>query len=246
MATSGIGSALGGVAGGLIGTAVGGPMGTAIGAGLGSAAGIALESIPTLIKTDAEKENERRLAELQRMQEMGTLGLSESEKQQIFTSQQQAAGSQLKAAGQAIRASGAAFGAGGAGAEQLRQAAAAEAMAGAQARIAQNVEAQNLQRKRELEQEIQARIAAKSQSEQEALAAGVGIASTGLNTFIQAYGQEQLMQGRMPTGAETAALAKMYGVDENTASGLLSYLAKNPEAASVFSKYGNLAKPSGG
>ena len=226
----------------MAGTAVGGPLGTAVGSALGAAAGQAISAIPALVKTDAEKENERRLKELQRMQELGTLGLTEAEKQQLYTSQQGAAANQMRAAQSQIRSAGAALGGSGAGTEALRQAQLAEGMAATEANISRGVEAQNLQRKRELEDEIQARIAAESQAKQQRLAAITGIASTGLETGIAKYQQEQTIQGQAPSATEVAALAKMYGVDEATAAGLVSFLGRNPEAATSIGKYLGLAK----
>lgn len=226
----------------MAGTAVGGPLGTAVGSALGAAAGQAITAIPALVKTDAEKENERRLAQLKRMQEMGTLGLTEAEKQQLFTQQQGAAAEQMRQAQSQIRASGAALGGSGAGTEALRQAQLSEGMAATEANITRGVEEKDLQRKRELEDEIQARIAAESQAKQERLAAIAGIASTGLETGIAKYQQEQTIQGKAPSATEISALAKMYGVDEETAKGLLSFLGKNPEAATSIGKYLGLAK----
>ena len=241
-----IGSSIGSVLGGIAGTAVGGPLGTAAGSALGAAAGQAITAIPALIKTDAEKENERRLKELQRMQEMGSLGLTESEKQRLFTSAQSQAAGQMRQAQTGIRAAGAALGGTGAGTEALRQAQLAEGMSAIQAGISQNVEGADLQRKRELEDEIQARIAAQSQSKQERLAAATGIASTGVDTFLTRFQQEKTIQGQAPSDTEIKALAKLYNVDEETAAGLLAFMGKNPEAAATIPKYLSLAKDAGG
>jgi hypothetical protein len=242
-----IGSSIGSLLGGIAGTAVGGPLGTAIGSGLGAAAGQAIESIPALVKTDAEKENERRLKELRRMQEMGALGLTESEKQQLFTSAQGAAAGQMRQAQTGIRAAGAALGGTGAGTEALRQAQLAEGMSAIQAGISQSVESADLQRKRELEDEIQGRIAAKSEAENARLAAATGIAATGFTTGIDKFQQEMTIQGRKPTEAEIAALAKLYKVDVETATNLLSLQSRNPEAGAFAGKYLGLAgKTEGG
>lgn len=240
-----IGSSIGSVLGATAGTAVGGPLGTAVGSALGAAAGQAISAIPALIKTDAEKENERRLKELQRMQEMGTLGLTEAEKQQLYTMQQGQAASQLRGAQTQIRSAGAALGGGGAGAEALRQAQLAEGMAATEANISRGIEAQNLERKRQQEDEIQARIAAESQAKQQRIAAITGVAATGVDTFLTRYQQEKTIQGQAPTGAEIKALAKLYNVDEDTAAGLVAFMGKNPEAAASIPKYLSLTKNAG-
>lgn len=241
-----IGSTIGSILGGAAGTAVGGPAGTAIGASLGAAAGQAISAIPALIKTDAEKENEKRLKALQRMQEMGTLGLTEDEKQQLYTQQQGAAAKSLRAAQTQIRSASATSAAAGAGAEALRAAQQQEAMAGLEAGISRDIEARDLARKRELEQEIQTRTAAESQAQQQRVAALTGIATTGVDTFLTRYQQEKTIQGQKPTASEISAFAKMYGVEDVEAEAMLSFIGKNPEAAASAAKYMSLAKDAGG
>jgi hypothetical protein len=235
---NGIGSSIGGTIGGIAGTAFGGPLGTALGTAAGSLVGAGISAIPALVKTDAEKENERRLKELKRMQEMGALGLTESEKQQLFTSAQGAAAGQMRQAQTGIRAAGAALGGTGAGTEALRQAQLAEGMSAIQAGISQSVESADLQRKRELEDEIQSRIATKSEAENARLAAAVSIPATGVQSFIERFAQEQTIQGKKPTAAEIAAFAKFQGTDELTAQGMLEYYSRNPDAA----KYSDLSR----
>lgn len=239
---NGIGSSIGGTLGGIAGTALGGPIGTALGTAAGSMIGAGIQAIPALIKTDAEKENERRLKELQRQQEMGTLGLTEAEKQQLFTTAQGQAAGQMRQAQTGIRAAGAALGGSGAGTEALRQAQLAEGMSAIQAGISQNVEAQNLQRKRELEDEIQARIAAKSEAENARLAAATGIAATGVQSFSERLAQEQTIQGKAPSASELTAVSKLYGVDETTAAGLIEFLGRNPDAAKSIGQYLSLSQ----
>lgn len=238
---NGIGSSIGGTLGGIAGTAFGGPFGTALGTAAGSLIGAGIEAIPGLVETDAEKENKRRLAQLQRQQEMGTLGLTEAEKQQLFTTAQGAAAGQMRQAQTGIRAAGAALGGGGAGTEALRQAQLAEGMSAIQAGISQNVESANLQRKRELEDEIQARIAAKSETENARLAAATGVAATGVQSFSERLAQEQTIQGKAPSGSEITAVAKLYGVDETVAAGLIEFLGRNPDAAKSIGNYLSLS-----
>ena len=132
---AGIGSTLGGIVG-----LAGGPIGSAI----GTMAGGVLEALPALIKTDAEKENERRLAALRRQQDMGTLGLTEAEKQSMYTAGVNQIGGQLQQAQAQSRAVGAAGMASGAGLSALQQAQFAESAAKAAAGVSQNVEVQNI------------------------------------------------------------------------------------------------------
>lgn len=72
------GAASGATTGAAIGSVVPG-VGTAIGTGVGAVIGAGIAAYPYLTKSDAEKENERRLAQLKMQQNMGTLGLTERE-----------------------------------------------------------------------------------------------------------------------------------------------------------------------
>ena len=233
ISTSGIGNILGGT----LGTFAGGPIGTAIGAGLGGAIGAGIEAIPTLMESDAEKENKRRLKELKRMQELGTLGLTEAEKQSLFTGAQAQAAGQMRQAQSQIRAAGAALGGSGSGAEALRQAQMAEGMAGIQAGISRDVEAQNLQRKRELEAEIQDRIATQAELQTARRQALAEIASAGVTGFRESVETELEARGRAPTPAEIAAYAKARNVSQEEAEAMISLEAKRPG----MSRYNSIA-----
>jgi hypothetical protein len=227
---AGIGSSIGGTLGGIAGT-MAGPLGTALGTAAGSMVGGALEAIPSLIKTDAEKENEKRLAALRRQQEMGTLGLTEAEKQSMYTAGTNQIGNRLQQAQAQSRAVGAAGMGTGAGAAQLQQAQLAEAQANLAAGVSQGVEAKNLERKRELEEEMQGRIATDSEYNQKRLQAGLGILSGGLAGGIESYKQEQTIQGRKPTAGEITAMANHLNLSTDDAAGLMSYIGNNPDAA---------------
>jgi hypothetical protein len=198
-----------------------------VGAGLGA--------IPALIKTPAEKENERRLRELQRMQEMGTLGLSEEEKQRVFGRGQAQIQGALQGAKAGIRSAGAALGGSGAGTEALRQVQLAESEAKMLGDLSTKVSEADIQRKRELEDEIQARIAAKTASQQEALSAGLGVLQTGAQAGMERFNLEKMIQGKAPSSAELQGLARVYGISEQEAGGLIDFMNKNPEAAEIFS-----------
>jgi len=226
---AGIGSTLGG----LVGLA-GGPVGSAI----GTVAGGVLEALPALIKTDAEKENEKRLKELRQRENLGVLGLTEAEKQSLYTAGTNQIGSQLQQAQAQARAVGAAGMASGAGMSQLQQAQFAEAQAKAAAGVSQNVEVQNIQRKRELEDEIQARVAAASQAKQEALQAGLGALTGGLAGMFEQANQTVAQQGKQPTQAEIQGFAKQMNLSTDDAAGLMSYIGRNPEASKYLEMLG--------
>lgn len=194
----GIGSSIGSLAGGLGGLFIGNP---AFGAAAGSAAGALIEGIPSLIETDAEKENKRRLKQLQLQAQLGQLGLTEAEKQSLFSSAQDQIAGQLNTARGGIRAAGAA-GMGGAGTAALQQTALAENQAALLGGVGRDVEARNLERKRELEDEIQARIAAKSQEQMEVASAVTRPASAGISAYMEELALQREIEGGYGRGAK--------------------------------------------
>jgi hypothetical protein len=194
----GIGSSIGSLAGGLGGFFIGNP---ALGAAAGSAAGALIEGIPQLIETDAEKENKRRLKQLQLQEKMGQLGLTEAEKQSLFSSAQDQIAGQLATSRGGIRAAGAA-GMGGAGAAALQQAALAENQAMLLGSVGRNVEGKNLERKRELEDEIQARIAAKSEEQLAVAGALTKPASAGVSAYMEEEALQREIAGGYGRGAK--------------------------------------------
>lgn len=228
-----IGSTIGGLAGSL-----GGPAGRALGTAVGGLVGGAIEAIPSQIKTDAEKENERRLAQLRRQQEMGVLGLSEAEKQAMQTAGLNQIGRQLQQNALQARSVGAAGMGTGAGQEQLRMAQIAEQQASLASQVAQNTELKNLERKRELEDELQARIAAQAQMEQQRVQAVTSGLSGAVAGGIESYKQEQTIQGKKPTSGEIAAMANHLGISLDDASGLMTYLGTNPDATKYLQLLG--------
>jgi hypothetical protein len=232
ISTSGIGNILGGT----LGTFAGGPVGTAIGAGLGGAIGAGIEAIPTFMESDAEKENKRRLKELKQMQELGTLGLTEAEKQQLFTGAQGQIQGQLRQAQAGIRSAGAA-GMGGAGTEALRQAKLAEGEAGLVAQVARDIEAKNLERKRELEGEIQERIATQADLQTARRQAVAEIAAAGVGGFQESLAVEKEARGKAVSPAEIAAYAKARKLSYDEAEAMISLEAKRPG----MSRYGSIA-----
>lgn len=228
-----IGSTIGGLAGSL-----GGPAGRALGTAAGGLIGGAIEAIPALVQTDVEKENAKRLALLRRQQEMGILGLSEAEKQAMQQSGLNQIGRQLQQNAIQARAIGAAGMGTGAGQEQLRMAQIAEQQAALASQVSQNTELKNLERKRELEDELQSRIAAQAQMEQQRLQAITGGLSGAVAGGLESYKQEQTIQGKKPTAGEIAAMANHLGISQDDAAGLMSYIGTNPDAAKYLQLLG--------
>jgi hypothetical protein len=205
----GIGSSIGSLAGGLGGFFIGNP---ALGSAVGSAAGSLIEGIPQLIETDAERENKRRLKSLQLREKMGQLGLTEAEKQQLFSSAQNQIAGQLATSRNEIRAAGAA-GMGGAGAAALQQAAAAENQASLLGSVGLSVEGKNLERKRELEDEIQARIAAKSEEQLAVAGALTKPVSAGVSAYMEEGALQKEIAGGYGRGAKDGGTGIGKGAD---------------------------------
>ena len=237
MAT-GTAAGLGGLAG-----AIYGPLGSSVGTAVGGMAGGLLSAIPQLVVSDAEKENKRRIAELKRMQELGTLGLTEAEKQHLYGSATSQIQGQLRTAGQVARQAGAAGMATGAGTELLRQGQAAGTQAELAAGVAQNVEGQNLARKRELEDEITGREQAASQMKTDRLSAITGILTGGLASGTEALTAEQTYQGKTISHQDLKIAASALGpnVTEEEAALFLQDAAANP----AYSEYISLLTKAG-
>ena len=223
------GAASGAATGGAIGSVVPG-IGTAIGTGVGAVVGAGIAAYPYLTKSDAEKENERRLAQLKKMQEMGTLGLTQQEQQSLYTKAADAASAQTAQQQQIAKQYAAAGGASGAGSAIAGQLQSQENLSRIQAQVARGVQEQDLARKRELEGEIQARIAAQSESKETREQAIAGIASAGFQAGTERLALESTIQGRKPSADEIAAVQKLYGfATPEEAAGLIEYQTRFPQ-----------------
>jgi len=222
----------GAAAGALLGSVVPG-LGTAAGAVAGGLIG----AIPSLLPTAATRENKRRLEELQRMQELGTLGLTEEEKNAVFGAQQAQIQGQIQANLAQSRAAGAA-GMGGAGVAQLQAAKAAESQAGLVAKAQRDLEAQNILRKRELENEIQARIAAKAEKSQERAAAVSGALLGGFEALSEEGALAKIIGGKELSNMEIQNLTNELGTDTATTEKLLQDLSANPELLQLLTMLG--------
>ena len=202
-----------------------------------AAGGAAIEAIPSFLPTAQTRENKRRLEELQRMQEMGTLGLTEEEKQSIFGSQQAQIQGALQASQAQARAAGAA-GMQGAGAAQLQAAKAAETQAALVAGAQRDLETKNLIRKRELEQEIQARIAAKAEKSQERAAALAKIGSAGFEAGMEELGLSSITGGSKIGSSEISNAAKELGMSEEAVADMLRKILESGDLQSYTNLVG--------
>ena len=223
------GASSGASVGGAIGSVVPG-IGTAIGTGVGAVVGAGIAAYPYLTKSEAEKENERRLAQLKMQQNMGTLGLTQQEQQSLYTKAADAASAQTAQQQQIAKQYAAAGGASGAGSAIAGQLQSQENLARIQAQVSRGVQEQDLARKRELEAEIQARIAAKSESEETREQAIAGIAGAGFQAGAERLALESTIQGKKPSAAEIAAVQKLYGyATPEEAAGLIEYQTRFPQ-----------------
>lgn len=231
------GIAAGASAGAAIGTAIMPGIGTAIG-GIG---GGLIGAIPSLIKTDAEKENEKRLKELRRQQEMGTLGLTEAEMQSLFNREQAAISGGLQQAQSQIRAAGASGMQTGAGNELLRQQQAAQQQAALLAQTTRSIEEKNLLRKRELEDEIQARIAADSEYNQARAEALTGVAVSSMGGYADYENSKSMdIQKSKDIQAMSGMFQAQKGMTAADANAFATFLAGDPKTAGLLSQFANI------
>jgi len=237
---AGVGKSVGNVAGTAIGAYVGGPAGAAIGGGLGTLVGTGLDLAGGPDKSRLQLEQEKRLLELQKMKEMGILGLTEAEKQGLYQSGTNQIAGQLAQNRQLASAAGASGMATGAGQDILRGAAAGQTSAALTAGVTQDVMTKNLQRKRELEGEMNALNAAISEGEEvmnaqtEETVKGAIAESTAFLTGGQqrqnapdAAAKTQntdLMKKYSLTAEEAAEIQQMYGEGGSSSTDFQAYM----------------------
>jgi hypothetical protein len=148
----------------------GDPYSALIGAGLDLIGGT-LQSIPQMVPTAYDKNNKKRLKELQRMSELDALGLTEEEKQVLYNAYEQTAQAGRESLAGQQEAAAQAFSANASGqalkAAQLGQEQQAKTSADIQARIT----AADQARATALQQELEDRLAYKAQRTQQQVAA---------------------------------------------------------------------------
>ena len=225
---AGLASALGGGVGSMAG-----PVGSAIGSSLAGVAAGTLAALPQLIPSYAEKANKKALEELQRQQDIGMLGLTESEKQALYNPATSQIAGRLREGGQIARQAGAAGMQTGAGSDLLRQTQAFEQGAAQAANVAMNVEAQNLARKREMEGDLSAREAQANEYKQQRLNSIIGILTGAGAAATEAAQQSTTERGAPinPNGPEVKSISDKLGVGYEESQKFLNWLGKNPDAA---------------
>lgn len=240
---SGIGGALGTLIGTSIGTGAGGPVGGMIGSSLGALGGAAVSAIPQLLKTDYEKENQKRLQELKRRQEMGTLGLTEEEKRALYF----AGSAGVEKAAQDIRAlqgGTAASLATGAGLAASQKQMADEALLAQKAAVSQSVLEQDLAEKRAQQQELEQRKSMASEEKAKRLSTAVSIGQTGVQSIEEGLKLAKQVRGRAPTSSEIKQFQDYTGISDPAKAAQVFQLmgASSPEQQELLS--GLLVSPS--
>ena len=191
-------------------------------AGLAGAGGSAIGNLPTLIKGKGEKEAEKRLAELRRMEEMNALGLSDQERSVLsgkFRGRSEQAGAMAEAERNRLLAGGGGVQAGAA----LEQAVLAdETRARREDEIQMEIERQDLAKQDAQREDIRALESVGEQYRQNRLGALAQIGGTAIGESMTAAGQEKLMRQRMEgTREQRSFLMKQYGLTEEEAQGAI-------------------------
>lgn len=186
--------------------------------GAAATGGAALKAVPTIKKSDLEKENKAEMLRLKHLREAGALGLTPEEQQRIMARQMNSAENQLTrdaAKAQQVMASGV-----GTGAGQLMNAAQSQLAQGAKIKtdVQQGIEEASAKKAAEQEQEYWGRLASDSQAKKERLAAIMSIPAAGLEAFS---GASSVNSTVAPDGnAAMTDMAKQYGLSGEDMSAL--------------------------
>ena len=198
---------------------------------ISAAAGGVATGIETL-PTPAEKENKRKLKELQAREEAETLGLTSIEQQSLYNEgeslmrqrQQEAEAVQRQYMAQGT-SSGQAF---------ERALAKEESALSARQAMVQGVQEQDYIKQEEQRQEIEDRLAADEQRKKERRSKLAGFVKSTGQTGMKAYELDLDEQGQSATDAQTAELAQLLGMSEVEAAKLAGELGKNPDIAQML------------
>lgn len=207
-------------------------LGLLIGAG-----GSLIQGLPKIIPSSFEREQRKRLEDLQRKEEMGTLGLTEQERGVLegrLGSRADAAANAAKQERERYLSGG---GAAGAGTNLLGAQIAEGQLRSQNTAIAQAIEEQNLKKVADQTDEIRALEAANAQYKADRAAALAGVVAGGFEGATTSAMNKALESGaKAPSANAVSAIAKMYGLSDDQARGLLEVTASNPEAAVLFGK----------
>ena len=198
---------------------------------ISAAAGGVATGIETL-PTPAEKENKRKLKELQAREAAETLGLTSTEEQSLYNEgeslmrqrQQEAEAVQRQYMAQGT-SSGQAF---------ERALAKEESALSARQAMVQGVQERDYIKQEDQRQEIEDRLAADEQRKKERRSKLAGFVKSTGQTGMKAYELDLDEQGQSATDAQTAELAQLLGMSEVEAAKLAGELGKNPDVAQML------------
>lgn len=195
-----------------------------------AAGGVAtgIESLPT----PAEKENKRKLKELQAREEAETLGLTSQEQQSLYNEGEQLMRQRQQEA-EAVQRQYMAQGASSGQAFERALAKEESALSARQAMV-QGVQEQDYIKQEEQRQEIEDRLAADEQRKKERRSKLAGFVKSTGQTGMKAYELDLDEQGQAATDAQTAELAQLLGMSEVEAAKLAGELGKNPDIAQML------------
>ena len=198
---------------------------------ISAAAGGVATGIETL-PTPAEKENKRKLKELQAREEAETLGLTSQEQQSLYNEgeslmrqrQQEAEAVQRQYMAQGT-SSGQAF---------ERALAKEESALSARQAMVQGVQERDYTMQEDQRQEIEDRLAADEQRKKERRSKWACFVKSTGQTGMKAYELDLDEQGQSATDAQTAELAQLLGMSEVEAAKLAGKLGQNPDIAQML------------
>ncbi len=194
-------------------------------------AGQTLGSIGALIPTELEKKNRQRLKELERLEEMNALGLTEQERSVVEgkLTQKSAKASELASSERnRLLASG-----GASSGQALEQAMLGDEQVSRQlTQVQQIVEEQDLAKRRTQTEELRALEAADAEVKAKRISAVAGIASAGLEGGLASAAQQKLL-----SPGNISATAKTYGIGEDQAKAFLEAQSANPTLAAQMNEY---------
>lgn len=205
---------------------------------LATAAGGALSTAPKLMKTDLEKEQAKRLAELKRRQEQGALGLTTRE-QAAIESRLKAGAEQVQRQAEQERARYLAGGGGAMGGQALAQAQAGEQQRmELQTKVADKVLEADLAEKEAELAELYDLQAAQSEMKSRRRQAAFDLAGTLLEGGLALGAQQAVIQGAKDISPESlSAVQNAFGVSESEARGIFELAATNPEILKLMQLY---------
>lgn len=198
---------------------------------ISAAAGGVATGIETL-PTPAEKENKRKLKELQAREEAETLGLTSQEQQSLYNEGEQLMRQRQQEA-EAVQRQYMAQGASSGQAFERALAKEESALSARQAMV-QGVQEQDYIKQEEQRQEIEDRLAADEQRKKERRSKLAGFVKSTGQTGMKAYELDLDEQGVAATDAQTAELAQLLGMSEAEAAKLAGELGQNPDIAQML------------